>query len=161
MSDQEVAQLRFELENIKTRGKDVPKPVKSWNQTGLPRRVLDILKALKYDTPTPIQAQALPVTLSGRDMLGIAKTGSGKTLAFLLPVLRHVLDQRRVQQGEVCVCVCVCVQCVCVCVCSVYVYLYARVCFALSLDLPPPLSLSLSLWVEMAPHSKCSKQPSS
>lgn len=93
--------MRFEMENIKTRGRDCPRPIRSWNQSGLSRRTLEILKLLKYDNPTPIQAQALPVILSGRDMLGIAKTGSGKTLAFLLPMLRHVMDQPRIQQGEV------------------------------------------------------------
>lgn len=46
-----------------------------------------------YLKPTPIQAQAIPAVLSGRDVIGIAKTGSGKTLAFLLPMFRHVLDQ--------------------------------------------------------------------
>ena len=46
-----------------------------------------------YDKPTPIQAQALPIILSGRNMIGIAKTGSGKTLAFLLPMFRHIKDQ--------------------------------------------------------------------
>jgi hypothetical protein len=48
---------------------------------------------LNYQKPTPIQAQAIPSILSGRDVIGIAKTGSGKTLAFLLPMFRHILDQ--------------------------------------------------------------------
>ena len=39
--------------------------------------------------------------MSGRDIIGVAKTGSGKTLAYLLPMLRHVMDQRPVAQGEV------------------------------------------------------------
>jgi superfamily II DNA/RNA helicase len=38
----------------------------------------------------PPQAQALPVVMSGRDCIGVAKTGSGKTLAFVLPMLRHI-----------------------------------------------------------------------
>lgn len=37
--------------------------------------------------------QAIPAIMSGRDVIGIAKTGSGKTLAFLLPLIRHVVDQ--------------------------------------------------------------------
>ena len=45
-----------------------------------------------------MQAQALPVIMSGRDCLGIAKTGSGKTLAFVLPMLRHIKDQRPIEQ---------------------------------------------------------------
>ena len=48
---------------------------------------------MNYTKPTPIQSQAIPAILSGRDVIGIAKTGSGKTLAFLLPMFRHILDQ--------------------------------------------------------------------
>lgn len=43
--------------------------------------------AHRYTAPTPIQAQALPAVLSGRDVLGVAKTGSGKTAAFVLPMM--------------------------------------------------------------------------
>ncbi|KAF7697027.1 hypothetical protein HF521_005445 [Silurus meridionalis] len=50
--------------------------------------------------PTPIQAQAIPAIMSGRDLIGIAKTGSGKTIAFLLPMFRHILDQRPLEEGE-------------------------------------------------------------
>ena len=53
-----------------------------------------------FETPTPIQAQALPAIMSGRDVIGIAKTGSGKTLAYLLPMLRHIADQPPVQERE-------------------------------------------------------------
>ncbi len=45
-----------------------------------------------YETPTPIQEQAIPVALSGRDLLGIAQTGTGKTAAFAIPIIQH-LDQ--------------------------------------------------------------------
>ena len=94
MTPEEVSAYRIELENIKIKGKDCPKPVKSWSQCGLRSRVLDVLKKNRYDKPTPIQAQAIPAIMSGRDVIGIAKTGSGKTLAFLLPLFRHVIDQR-------------------------------------------------------------------
>ena len=101
MDDLEVAQLRFENENIQVRGRNCPRPIKNWAQCGVSRKMLQILKKLEYDTPTPIQMQATPVIMAGRDMLGIAKTGSGKTLAFLLPLLRHVMDQERCKPGEV------------------------------------------------------------
>lgn len=48
-----------------------------------------------YDTPTPIQAQTIPPTLEGRDILGCAQTGTGKTAAFALPMLNHLVQQNR------------------------------------------------------------------
>lgn len=48
-----------------------------------------------YETPTPIQAQAIPALLEGRDLIGVAQTGTGKTLAFALPVLQHLANGRR------------------------------------------------------------------
>ncbi len=53
-----------------------------------------------YEKPTPIQAQAIPTIMSGRDLIGIAKTGSGKTLAFLLPMFRHILDQQDIEDED-------------------------------------------------------------
>ena len=53
-----------------------------------------------FESPTPIQAQAIPAIMSGRDLIGIAKTGSGKTLAFLLPMFRHILDQAELDEGD-------------------------------------------------------------
>lgn len=53
-----------------------------------------------YEKPTPIQAQAIPAIMAGRDLIGIAKTGSGKTIAFLLPMFRHIMDQRPLEEAE-------------------------------------------------------------
>lgn len=61
---------------------------------------LDAIKRLNYTAPTSIQAQAIPAIMSGRDVIGVAKTGSGKTIAFLLPVFRHIKDQRPLEQME-------------------------------------------------------------
>ena len=93
MSEAEVLEYRDSLDGIKIRGKKCPRPVKKWIQCGLDVRILQIIKRFGYEHPTPIQAQALPAIMSGRDIIGIAKTGSGKTIAFLLPMFRHVLDQ--------------------------------------------------------------------
>lgn len=59
-----------------------------------------MLKKLKFEKPTPIQCQAVPAIMSGRDLIGIAKTGSGKTLAFILPMFRHILDQPALDDGD-------------------------------------------------------------
>ncbi|XP_010539759.1 PREDICTED: DEAD-box ATP-dependent RNA helicase 42-like [Tarenaya hassleriana] len=99
MTQEEVTACRKELE-LKVHGKDVPRPVKFWYQTGLTSKVLDTIKKLNYEKPMPIQTQALPVIMSGRDCIGIAKTGSGKTLAFVLPMLRHIKDQPPVVAGD-------------------------------------------------------------
>ena len=64
------------------------------------RNSLDVIKKLSFTAPTPIQAQAIPAIMSGRDVIGVAKTGSGKTVAFLLPLFRHIKDQRPLEQME-------------------------------------------------------------
>ena len=149
--------MREDLENIQVKGKDVPKPIKTWPQARFRRRwchskktvhffwqagvrakILEVLRKCVclcrvakshlstvffsrsgYEKPTPIQAQAIPAIMSGRDLIGkenayvsattykrffllkgIAKTGSGKTLAFLLPLFRHVVDQPELAPGD-------------------------------------------------------------
>lgn len=99
MTPDEVTAYRKELE-LKVHGKDVPKPIKTWVQSGLTSKILDTIKKLNFEKPMPIQTQALPVIMSGRDCIGVAKTGSGKTLAFVLPMLRHIKDQPPVVPGE-------------------------------------------------------------
>ncbi|MFC0409057.1 DEAD/DEAH box helicase [Roseomonas elaeocarpi] len=65
---------------------------------GLAAPILRALEEEGYTTPTPIQAQAIPSALEGRDVLGIAQTGTGKTAAFSLPLLhRLAADKRRAQ----------------------------------------------------------------
>ncbi|XP_062309191.1 probable ATP-dependent RNA helicase DDX46 [Osmerus eperlanus] len=100
MSPEEVNVYRLELEGIMVKGKGCPKPIKSWVQCGTSMKILSALKRHSYEKPTPIQAQAIPAIMSGRDLIGIAKTGSGKTIAFLLPMYRHILDQRPLEEGE-------------------------------------------------------------
>lgn len=100
MTSDQVKQYREELDNIKIRGINCPKPIKKWSQIGLSLKVIDILKKLQYEKPTPIQAQAIPSIMSGRDIIAIAKTGSGKTLAYLLPMFRHIADQRSLISNE-------------------------------------------------------------
>ena len=100
MTSGEVEVMREEMEGIKVKGKNAPKPIRTWAQCGVSQRILEIMKRNEYEKPSPIQAQAIPVVMSGRDMIGIAKTGSGKTLAFLLPLFRHIVAQPELEEGE-------------------------------------------------------------
>jgi ATP-dependent RNA helicase RhlE len=63
----------------------------------------DILRAVTeqgYDTPTPIQAQAIPVVLAGRDLMAAAQTGTGKTAGFTLPILQLLSTRAPVKRGK-------------------------------------------------------------
>ncbi len=62
---------------------------------GLPETLLRALDREGYETPTAIQAEAIPHLLQKRDLLGIAQTGTGKTAAFALPILAHLMADRR------------------------------------------------------------------
>jgi ATP-dependent RNA helicase RhlE len=62
---------------------------------GLSKPILAALAAKGYDTPTPIQAQAIPPLLEGRDLCGIAQTGTGKTAAFALPSIQYLTENQR------------------------------------------------------------------
>jgi ATP-dependent RNA helicase RhlE len=62
----------------------------TFNDFALDARILAGVKAVGYTQPTPIQQQAIPVVLQGRDVLGLAQTGTGKTAAFALPILQKL-----------------------------------------------------------------------
>ncbi len=66
----------------------------TFDQLGLSQPLLDALASKNYTQPTPIQAQAIPTVLGGRDLLGIAQTGTGKTAAFMLPSLDRLNASR-------------------------------------------------------------------
>lgn len=62
----------------------------SFEQFSFDRRIAAGVKSIGYRTPTPIQKEAIPVVLQGRDILGLAQTGTGKTAAFVLPILQRL-----------------------------------------------------------------------
>lgn len=79
MTDEEVAAYReHTMEGVKIRGKNCPKPIRSWLHCGLPDKVYAIIQKEGYKAPFPIQQQAIPAIMSGRDVIACAKTGSGK-----------------------------------------------------------------------------------
>ncbi|GBQ08165.1 DEAD/DEAH box helicase [Saccharibacter floricola] len=67
----------------------------SFTALGLAEPILKALNDEGYESPTPIQAGAIPHLLQGRDLLGLAQTGTGKTAAFALPILQHILENPR------------------------------------------------------------------
>ncbi len=71
-------------------------------ELGLEPALLNALLAGGYTEPTPIQAQTIPLTMQGRDVLGLAQTGTGKTAAFSLPLLNTILKNRKAPQKGRC-----------------------------------------------------------
>ena len=65
----------------------------SFSNLKLAQPLLDAIASDGYTHPTPIQAQAIPPAVEGRDVLGIAQTGTGKTAAFALPILNHLIER--------------------------------------------------------------------
>ncbi len=65
-----------------------------FSDLGLSPELLEAIEAAGYETPTPIQAEAIPQALSGRDVLGIAQTGTGKTASFTLPMIEKLSKGR-------------------------------------------------------------------
>ena len=75
----------------------------SFSELGVAEPLCRVLAARNYNTPTPIQARAIPMVMEGRDILGVAQTGTGKTAAFALPILQLLAthDGRRVPRALV------------------------------------------------------------
>ncbi|KAK4440908.1 ATP-dependent RNA helicase DBP2 [Sesamum alatum] len=77
-----------------------PAPIEAFADMNLHMSIMKDIAFHEYTTPTSIQAQAMPVALSGRDLLGCAETGSGKTAAFTIPMIQHCLAQPPIQRGD-------------------------------------------------------------
>src|SRR5260370_33656481 len=63
----------------------------NFDQFGLSADILKAIAEQGYTTPTPIQAEAIPVVLAGRDVMGAGQTGTGKTASFPLPILQRLV----------------------------------------------------------------------
>ena len=64
-----------------------------FDHLGLDPALVRAVDAIGYEAPTPIQRDAIPAILGGRDVIGTTQTGSGKTAAFLLPILQRLMKQ--------------------------------------------------------------------
>jgi ATP-dependent RNA helicase RhlE len=68
--------------------------IQDFNTFGLDASILQALAEMGYTQPTPIQSEAIPIALQGRDLMGAAQTGTGKTAGFSLPILQRLLPQQ-------------------------------------------------------------------
>ncbi|KAF8394455.1 hypothetical protein HHK36_020663 [Tetracentron sinense] len=93
LTSNQIESLRRKIE-IQVKGGDVPPPVLSFSSCNLPQKLLQNLEAAGYDIPTPVQMQAIPAALTGKNLLVSADTGSGKTASFLVPVVSHCTNFR-------------------------------------------------------------------
>lgn len=100
LAPEDIEMLREDLNEIQIKGTECPIPISKWSQLGLSTSLMKTISDLNYTNPSPIQCQALPAIMSGRDIIGVAKTGSGKTLAFVLPLVRHIQDQDPLEAGD-------------------------------------------------------------
>ncbi|GFS30234.1 probable ATP-dependent RNA helicase DDX17 [Trichonephila inaurata madagascariensis] len=99
MDEGEVKAYRDSLE-ITVYGGDVPRPIRDFHEGYFPDAIEKGLHNQNFEKPTPIQAQVLPIALSGRDLVGIAQTGSGKTLAYVLPGIVHIFNRASTAPGD-------------------------------------------------------------
>ncbi|PSC71624.1 DEAD-box ATP-dependent RNA helicase 35 [Micractinium conductrix] len=102
MSDDEHQKVRDQFYII-CEGHQLPPPIPNFADMKFPPAVLAVLETKGIKRPTPIQMQATPAILAGRDIIGIAFTGSGKTLVFSLPMIMAALQEEvrmPVQRGE-------------------------------------------------------------
>ncbi|MFY7855762.1 MAG: DEAD/DEAH box helicase, partial [Rubrivivax sp.] len=71
-----------------------------FDELGLPEALIRALSTAGYTEPTPVQAQAIPPALEGRDLRVSSPTGSGKTASFMLPALKAVIEARAPRPGR-------------------------------------------------------------
>ena len=67
----------------------------NFSDFGVDARLMRAIEHAGYESPTPIQAKAIPVAIEGKDLIGTAQTGTGKTAAFVLPILNKLLNGQR------------------------------------------------------------------
>ncbi|KAJ8946078.1 hypothetical protein NQ314_008978 [Rhamnusium bicolor] len=93
--DEEQVNHYRNLNNINVVGRHVPEPSKTFDDYKVDVDIIENLKKCGYKEPTPIQKQAVPLMLEGRQILACAPTGSGKTAAFLVPIIQALHNPQR------------------------------------------------------------------
>ncbi|GAG56002.1 unnamed protein product, partial [marine sediment metagenome] len=90
---EEVVQSRISKKNKPLKYKQIDSGLK-FADLDLDSKILQAVRDSGYEAPTPIQAQAIPIILNGKDILGCAQTGTGKTAAFALPILQRLVSTK-------------------------------------------------------------------
>ncbi|KAJ6914459.1 hypothetical protein NC651_016662 [Populus alba x Populus x berolinensis] len=83
---------------VETSGQNVPPPVNTFAEIDLGEAVNHNIRRCKYVKPTPVQRNAIPILLDGRDLMACAQTGSGKTAAFCFPIIAGIMREQYVQR---------------------------------------------------------------
>ncbi|KAL4919339.1 P-loop containing nucleoside triphosphate hydrolase protein [Aspergillus aurantiobrunneus] len=91
-SDSESAGSHESVKDDQQPPSEEPETAKSFKELGIIDQLCEACENLGYSAPTPIQSQAIPLALAGRDVIGLAETGSGKTAAFALPMLQALME---------------------------------------------------------------------
>lgn len=92
--EQENTGINFEAYDdipVETSGENVPPPVNTFAEIDLGEALNQNIQRCKYVKPTPVQRYAIPISLSGRDLMACAQTGSGKTAAFCFPIISGIM----------------------------------------------------------------------
>ncbi|KAM9953806.1 hypothetical protein ACTFIR_008900 [Dictyostelium discoideum] len=98
-TQEEIEKFRASFQ-MTVKGREVPPPIMQFTQAPFPGYLMKEIIGAGFPNPTPIQSQAWPIALKGRDIIGLAKTGSGKTLAFLLPSIVHINAQPVLREDD-------------------------------------------------------------
>ncbi|XP_046403350.1 ATP-dependent RNA helicase vasa-like [Ischnura elegans] len=85
---------------IKVSGNQPPRSIESFRGSGLRPILVENIERCHYSKPTPVQKNAIPIIMGGRDLMACAQTGSGKTAAFLLPIIHNILENPTGDDGD-------------------------------------------------------------
>ena len=84
---------KYDFIEVNVSGENVPRPIECFKTAGLRNIVLENIKKSGYTKVTPVQKHAIPIIMSGRDLMACAQTGSGKTAAFAVPIINMLLER--------------------------------------------------------------------
>ncbi|KAG9536413.1 ATP-dependent RNA helicase DBP9, partial [Aureobasidium melanogenum] len=100
LNDQDVPEVAEAVTEVEAKVEKTTPTAKTFAELGLDARLLQAINKEKFAAPTPVQARAIPLALSGKDILARARTGSGKTAAYLLPILQSILHRKSAQPSS-------------------------------------------------------------